>query len=1153
MGTLVANMPTNGLGETKKLHPFFTGKPSATAPQTPTPTESHVLQETNAQPSGPSNDREEDEAGRSTKRRKTSMNGEAATPSTLHPEAVTEARPASGSLVPEFFKPKQPAQTTINDMLPQPTPAQPVTGEQNGETPAAPEQEQLTPTATSTRPKRVLKLNMKTGTIGSPPKPKSETDAATKAGQKTTLIVSIRFGTDTKSRQRIGAKIEGILAAGPRAGVSPLPKKRGRPSKADKARKALLEAQTETSKSTQAPKATTATSDKTKIVSDKKKAEPSKPTGPKSTMFSSTPCSPKKARSTFKCANMPQFGSKNMGLKVPGAAHPAWPTKEATHVTGGEATTWASKCHASALPFRKSKGRPAVISSQESIVQRLGDTLRLALSQPPGTYTRAAEQRLPTKHFESGLKLQSRIRPELKTPLPAKRIVSNEDSDEDIITSTRDRSHPAISRLYNSLVTNLSAHDRSECEDVAWAQKYAPESAAEILQSGREALMLRDWLEALKVQAVDTGPAADAKSVAKPIPTGKKKKRKLKMDGFIVSSDDDAYEPDDLSDPEDMIPGQTVVQNGGNIPPPGKDAVKLSNISLLSGPHGSGKTATVYAIAKELGFEVFEINASTRRSGKDVTEKVGDMTRNHLVRHNDGSGKGVTGEGGKAKEPKKGSVMSFFKPKKTGPVETPKPAAPTSNGADPKPTSTPKPRSQKQSLILLEEVDLLYEEDKQFWATVTSLIVQSKRPFIMTCNDESTVPFQTLNLYGIFRFSPPPQDLAVDYLLLAAANEGHALRRPAVQALLESRTGDLRAAMTELNYWCQLGVGDRRGGFDWFYPRWPRGCDKDENGNTVRVISEGTYLEGMGWLGQDSAALDDVLSVEEELVSQCWDGFQMDVSDWHKTRDMSEWATALPAAGMSKLSSLAAFESFSDSMSAADVISQGRLGLGLEATPHIVEYQPLCRDMSLAIRSKTRALAQATSSPDCMKQIDLPETIRLIRRSFTNDPSGNPITRMDMAHAFDPIAISDHRLTATSFLDPSVFDRTMQLITIDVAPFVRGIVTYDRHVAEGHIQRGTLVSEGARPGKRLRQTRTSADAAGFRRESYFRARVNPYLVMRTGGQWEQAVTELIDATVVEVVPQPEMDMQYAPVPMPPAVDNTVGGRYMQIQPRPGVV
>ena len=34
---------------------------------------------------------------------------------------------------------------------------------------------------------------------------------------------------------------------------------------------------------------------------------------------------------------------------------------------------------------------------------------------------------------------------------------------------------------------------------------------------------------------------------------------------------------------------------------------RLCNAMLLVGPHGSGKTAALYAIAKELGFEIIEV------------------------------------------------------------------------------------------------------------------------------------------------------------------------------------------------------------------------------------------------------------------------------------------------------------------------------------------------------------------------------------------------------------------------------------------------------------------------------------------------------------------------------------------------------------------
>jgi len=39
------------------------------------------------------------------------------------------------------------------------------------------------------------------------------------------------------------------------------------------------------------------------------------------------------------------------------------------------------------------------------------------------------------------------------------------------------------------------------------------------------------------------------------------------------------------------------------------------NTMVLYGPTGTGKTSAVYAIAKELKFNVLELNASTKRTG----------------------------------------------------------------------------------------------------------------------------------------------------------------------------------------------------------------------------------------------------------------------------------------------------------------------------------------------------------------------------------------------------------------------------------------------------------------------------------------------------------------------------------------------------------
>ncbi|KAI7779486.1 hypothetical protein LA080_000769 [Diaporthe eres] len=1009
----------------------------------------------------------------------------------------------------------------------------------------------------SIMPKKVLRFNPATGTLGSPPKPKEpkphilqentekaveEKKTPTPRGRRrASRIVKVSYGTDDESRKQIGTKIDEILSSA----VSPTPrlKKRTFPREVKRVSQASTEAKNEPSQKETHPffsgkpqkaAATSGSTTNTGAVTETK--PPPSPQRPR--IFSSTPCSPKKHRAPGPSKPLPQFGVRSLGLKTPGARAPAWPWKDMLHVRG-DAAPFGRHDRASSsglLPARKSKGNTIHIPPHEMVLENFAAKLRIpeimddiknidteSFLPPP------RELRLPQKHFESGLKLQKRILPELKNV-----------------------KHDALAGLRTSLATSLSAFDKYQCESMSWAQKYAPKAAVEVLQHGREVLLLREWLEALKVQAVDTGDLKQ--KPAKSVPP-KKKRRKNKSNDFIVDSDEEANEMDEVSDPEeeDWSPDRrggkrTVIRAGDAQAKDSKGASRLTNTVVISGPHGCGKTAAVYAIAKELDFEVFEINPGSRRSGKDVLDKIGDMTRNHLVQHQqvEATGGSIINDEEVAEDIKSGkqaTMASFFKPKQA-PKQPPKikKPAPKVEAEKPEAKKSP-PKNQKQSLILLDEIDLLYEEDKNFWSTVIGLIAQSKRPFVLTCNDEKLVPFQTLSLHGIFRFSEPPTDLAVDRLLMIAACEGHALRRSAVSALFEARQQDMRACLTELNYWCQIAVGDRRSGVDWYYPRYPQGCDIDEEGNVIRVVSQDTYLEGMGWLAHDVLAeMGNTASVEDELLQEAWNNWQMDVGDWQDTLDMPSWASQLktPAQG-ERLAALARYDDFADAMSVADLSSSAMvlaeshdevidcglpeittkaredymLGRQLLDAPVMATYDPLATTLPIALKILARRNLSASYSSSELEAPDEAGLTSRIRQHMCQAATAEVLTRDDLSLAFDTLAASDKGSNSSASLEASVFDNTLAPIVEDVAPYVRGIVAYDNELQKQRLKMSNLLSKGGGT-KRMRNTRVSHAAleggsrTHTRPERWFKADLNGVLVMRTAGEgWTDALKDLM--------------------------------------------
>ena len=644
-------------------------------------------------------------------------------------------------------------------------------------------------------------------------------------------------------------------------------------------------------------------------------------------------------------------------MRFAGAMEPLWPPRDLQHCRGLTANTPTTHTPLSAeilvTEQRRLKNSEPQIHPGESILDICRKTYYGHMNQYDRTVTSSQSKllRKPYRRLMTGLELQNALRPRLVSWNPlveSTTAATHVDSNifHDRVTNSvshQTPAHGALYHLYDSIATSLSGFDRFECENRDWTSKYMPRNAVGVLQQGPEVTLLRDWLMSLTVISVNKGTtdlskAGEAFTASKTLFVKRKKRRKMAEDleDFVVSSDGEMDKIDELAQPDtkpsvDGALRSSLIRIMDKPESSRQTSVVplIANAVVISGPHGCGKTAAIYAVAQELDFEVFEINAGSRRSGKDVLDRVGDMTRNHLVqnaKHSDKMEDAEILQTSALQEDissgRQSTMQSFLKQDtKSKPVFKSRGKA---KEVERKIRESPKKRTQqKQSLILLEEVDILFEEDKLFWTTVLSLILQSRRPIIMTCTDESLLPLDDMPLHAIFRFAPPPDDLAVDYLMLLAGNEGHLLSREAISTLYRSKQRDVRASITELNFWCQMAVGDAKGGLEWMLIRDNAEECHNQQGQVLRVVSDGTYMPYMGFLGRDriDSGIDETISQDIEALEEASHDWDYEIEEWYQLID--EDALLSNSSFMSRQQSLQMLDSFDlnfDAQSAADIL-----------------------------------------------------------------------------------------------------------------------------------------------------------------------------------------------------------------------------------------
>ncbi|XP_021363391.1 ATPase family AAA domain-containing protein 5-like isoform X2 [Mizuhopecten yessoensis] len=366
---------------------------------------------------------------------------------------------------------------------------------------------------------------------------------------------------------------------------------------------------------------------------------------------------------------------------------------------------------------------------------------------------------------------------------------------------------------------------------VSWTDKYLPLHSAEVVGNTAKVRKLQSWLVEWK-QRLDK-EARKAKKLQIKQNKGKPSKESGSRDDWWGDDSDFALDSDDSDDDEED---------------------RLCNTAMLCGPSGIGKTASVYGLAHELGFKVFEVNASSTRNGKRILAQLQEATQSHQVSRGTDTptkcppSKSASASQANAKIPS--AFSGFFKQttsnssNKTASTSTGKEGK--GKGKDDKDPGklkkrkrnlevaenldekTPKKKSRKKekpdisvpidpkadgslnlsstSLILFEEVDVVFPSDHGFWSAVQQFMATTKIPIILTTSDAGLVnKFE--GRFDHYRFKTPPyRNLAV-YLQLMCLAENVRTDFWDMYNVVSLCCGDIRRCILSLQYWVISGGG----------------------------------------------------------------------------------------------------------------------------------------------------------------------------------------------------------------------------------------------------------------------------------------------------------------------------------------------------------
>lgn len=298
------------------------------------------------------------------------------------------------------------------------------------------------------------------------------------------------------------------------------------------------------------------------------------------------------------------------------------------------------------------------------------------------------------------------------------------------------------------IVNSLSQTINEDHEQLNWTYKYKPKSTKNMLGNFESIRELKKWLECWTENL-------------------------SKIKSTLGSDLSDFYDSDTDS----------------------TNSIKTANnLLILTGPLGSGKTSSVYAVAAELAMKVIEVNASSKRTGKMMLQDLQEATQSHKVNRDNSQ---------KAQEVVEIFTLKTYKRKgrpKKKPDENPKPV-------DKKETFSQQSTNQEvgrtaMSLILIDDADIVFDQDDGFSSAIAQLVQSSKRPVVLVTASLSCSHLQRFLQYAkVIKMRPfSPRVLGTWLDLLCLADSGSCW--PGLGAkFLDYFKGDIRKSINNLQFY----------------------------------------------------------------------------------------------------------------------------------------------------------------------------------------------------------------------------------------------------------------------------------------------------------------------------------------------------------------